>query len=187
MTKYSLAIHPVALPADISRPLRLARIASHWMYGLYLASTVLCFAMIFLAPFAVSSRPPHTISPDPQTNATYPLPVHRRGTFLLLRAIPFTIITFIIAVCAIGASAIATVMFAIYVHVFASEAQQFNIDAWLGIQMLVFMWIGAGFAFLAFVVQAASCCASCCGGRKARRLLKMKKKKNKEQQEDEKK
>ncbi|KKK27310.1 hypothetical protein ARAM_006718 [Aspergillus rambellii] len=165
-----LAGASIALPADISHALDIARKASHWMFGLFIVSTVLTFVLIFLSPLAVSSRPPQSISPDPAVNQTHP--PHRRNTFLFLRALPFTIITFLTALFTVVAAVVATVMFIIFRNVFTSGSFNLNIGAKLGTQMLAFMWIAAAFNLLAFIVELGSCCAACCGGRKARKQLK---------------
>ncbi|KAL4868123.1 hypothetical protein BDV12DRAFT_197519 [Aspergillus spectabilis] len=166
-----LAGASIALPADITDALDLAREASHWMFGLFITATVLTFILIFAAPFAVSSRPPQTLSPDPGVNRLHP--PHRRRTFVWLRAIPFTIISFLTALFTIVAVVIATVMFIIFKNVFSSgDAFELNIKAELGTRMLAFMWIAAAFNLFAFLAELGSCCASCCGGRKARKQLK---------------
>jgi len=140
------------------------------MFGLFIVSTVLSFILIFLSPFAVSSRPPQTISPDPSLNHAYP--PHRRRTFVLLRSFPFLLLTFFTALLTIVAAVVATVMFSIFKNVFMSQGSEFNINATLGTRMLAFMWIASAFNLIAFIIQFGSCCASCCGGRKARRQLK---------------
>ncbi|KAJ5333705.1 Actin cortical patch SUR7/pH-response regulator PalI [Penicillium brevicompactum] len=168
----------IALPSDIEEPLKLARLASHWMFGLLLSAAVLNFVMIFVAPLAVSSRHPRYIknweaqhsSPDswPVSGA----PPHRRRTFVWLRALPMLIITFFTALVTIVGSAVATVMFVIFANVFANADPSINIKAHVGTQMLVFMWIASAFSLLAFILQIGSCCAACCRGRKARKQLK---------------
>lgn len=167
----------VALPSDITEPLNLAKVVSHWMFGLFLASAVLNFVMIFVSPLAVSSRPPQTIKNwvaaniDNQTTPSDPLP-HRRRTFIPLRSLPMLILAFFTALITIVASAVATVMFTIFAQVFTNADPNLNIKAHVGVQMLAFMWIGSGFSLIAFILQFGSCCASCCGGHKARKQLK---------------
>lgn len=167
----------VALPSDITKPLNLAKVVSHWMFGLFLASAVLNFVMIFVSPLAVSSRPPQTIKNwvaaniDNQSTPSDPLP-HRRRTFIPLRSLPMLILAFFTALITIVASAVATVMFTIFAQVFTNADPNLNIKAHVGVQMLAFMWIGSGFSLIAFIVQFGSCCASCCGGHKARKQLK---------------
>ncbi|EAW22910.1 SUR7/PalI family protein [Aspergillus fischeri NRRL 181] len=165
-----LAGATIALPSDISDALKIARLASHWMFGLFITATVLTFILIFLAPFAVSSRPPQTISPDPSVNELHP--PHRRRTFVFLRAFPFLILTFLAALFTIVASVVATVMFSIFKNVFTSSGYDLNIGAELGSRMMAFMWIASAFNLLAFILELGSCCAACCGGRKARKELK---------------
>ncbi|KAL4814077.1 SUR7/PalI family-domain-containing protein [Aspergillus spinulosporus] len=161
----------IALPSDITDALDLARAASHWMFGLFITSTVLTFVLIFASPLAVSSRPPQTISSDPGVNRLHP--PHRRRTFIFCRAFPFTIITFLTAIFTIVAAVIATVMFVLFKNIFTSgDAFDLNIRAKLGTRMLAFMWIAAAFNLIAFIVELGSCCAACCGGRKARKALK---------------
>jgi hypothetical protein len=144
------------------------------MFGLFIAAAVLNFVMIFLSPFAVSSRPPQSIKAWVSGGQVTPSgnPPHRRRTFVLLRAFPFLILAFFAALVTIVASVVATVMFIIFANVFTNADPSLNIKAHVGTQMLVFMWIASGFTLLAFIVQFGSCCASCCGGHKARKQLK---------------
>ncbi|KAJ5576473.1 hypothetical protein N7535_003399 [Penicillium sp. DV-2018c] len=167
----------IALPTDIQRPLKLARLASHWMFGLLLSAAVLNFVMIFVAPLAVSARHPRYIkdwaagyNDTPQPPAGNP--PHRRRTFIWLRALPMLILTFFTALITIVGSVVATVMFAIFANVFANADPSINIKAHVGTQMLVFMWIACAFSLLAFIIQIGSCCAACCRGRRARKQLK---------------
>ncbi|KAL1852975.1 hypothetical protein Plec18167_005631 [Paecilomyces lecythidis] len=160
----------IALPGDISDALKIARTASHWMFGLFIAGTVLSFVAIFLAPLAVSSRPPQSISADPRKNDE--VHVHHRPSFIFLRSLPMLIFTFLTALFTIVASVISTVMWSIFRNVFMSNAVDLNIKAYLGTRMLVFMWIASALTLIGFIVQLFSCCCACCGGRKARRQLK---------------
>lgn len=157
---------------EITRALAIARIASHWMFGLFLIGAILSFLAIFITPLAVSSRPPQSISPDPHVNeAVRP---HHRVTFVLFRSFPMVIFTFLTALTTIVASVVATVMFTIFRNVFTGNQVNLNIKANLGTRMLAFMWIASGLTFIGFLVQVASCCCACCGGRKARRELRHK-------------
>lgn len=144
------------------------------MFGLFIAAAVLNFIMIFLSPFAVSSRPPQSIKSWASGGQVTPSgkPPHRRRNFIFLRAFPFLILSFFTALVTIVASAVATVMFIIFANVFTNADPNLNIKAHVGVQMLVFMWIASGFSLLAFTIQLGSCCAACCGGRKARKQLK---------------
>ncbi|KAL2011715.1 hypothetical protein VTN00DRAFT_4433 [Thermoascus crustaceus] len=154
----------IALPANISDALHIARTASHWMFGLFISACVLSFLAIFITPLATSSRPPQSAGLDPQTNR----PPHRRPTFVLLRSLPLLIFTFIVALLTIVASIVATVMFAIFRNVFTNNAVDLNIQAELGGRMLAFMWIASACTLIGFIVQFMSCCCACCGGCSAR-------------------
>ncbi|CDM30197.1 hypothetical protein DTO013E5_8566 [Penicillium roqueforti] len=171
-----LAGATVALPSDIESPLKLARTASHWMFGILLSAAVLNFVMIFLAPLAVSSRHPRSIKAwAAEYNNGHPpagKPPHRRCTFIWFRALPMLILTFFTALVTIVGSAVATVMFEIFANVFATADPSINIRAHVGTQMMVFMWIASGFSLFAFILQLGSCCAACCRGGKARKQLK---------------
>ncbi|CAG8073554.1 unnamed protein product [Penicillium olsonii] len=166
----------IALPSDIEEPLNLARVASHWMFGLLLAAAVLNFVLIFVAPLAVSARHPRYIKDwaagHNSENGTTAEPPHRRRTFFWLRALPMLILTFFTALVTIVGSAVATVMFVIFANVFANADPSINIKAHVGTQMMVFMWIASAFSLIAFIIQIGSCCAACCRGRKARKQLK---------------
>ncbi|KAK1150275.1 hypothetical protein N8T08_000177 [Aspergillus melleus] len=160
----------IALPGDITSALQIARKASYWMFGLFLTATVLTFVMIFLSPLATSSRPPQSLSSDPSVNAASP--THRRRTFVLFRSLPFLLLTFLTALFTIVPSVVATVMFIIFKNVFTNSAQDLNINAEVGSQMMAFMWVASAFNLLPFLWQLGSLCAACCGGRKARKELK---------------
>ncbi|PCH07520.1 Actin cortical patch SUR7/pH-response regulator PalI [Penicillium occitanis (nom. inval.)] len=177
-----LAGATIALPTEITDALKIARAASHWMFGLFISATVLSFIAIFLVPLATSNRPPQSISADQHVNET--VHPHRRPTFILFRALPMAIFTFLIALFTIVASVVATVMFVIFENVFMNNTADLNIKAYLGKPMLAFMWIASALTFLGFIVQIASCCCACCGGRKARKQLKAQNARQKEQSEE---
>lgn len=139
------------------------------MFGLFITATVLSFVGIFLTPFAVSSRPPQSISVDPRKNDE--MQIHRRPSFIFLRALPMLVFTFFTALFTIVASIISTVMWSIFKNVFKNNAENLNIKAELGSRMLAFMWIASAFTFIGFIIQLVSCCYACCGGRKVRRQL----------------
>ncbi|KAJ6150889.1 hypothetical protein N7470_007483 [Penicillium chermesinum] len=147
----------IALPAEITSPLHLAKVASQWMFGLFITGTVLNFVLIFVSPFAV-----HPLGGPP----------HRRRTFVLFRAFPFLIISFLTALITVAATIVATVMFIIFANVFSNADPNLNIHAHIGSQMFAFMWVASAFSIFAFIIQFGSCCAACCGGRKARKQLK---------------
>ncbi|EPS32073.1 hypothetical protein PDE_07032 [Penicillium oxalicum 114-2] len=168
-----LAGASIALPSEISGPLDLAKVASHWMFGLFMASAVLNFIMIFLSPLAVSSRPPQAIKylKDHESASSVQLP-HRRQRFVWLRSFPFVILSFFTALVTVVAAVIATVMFNIFANVFSNADPNLNIRAHVGIQMMSFVWVGTGFSLIAFILQLGSCCAACCGGRRVQKRLR---------------
>lgn len=54
--KAMLTVVSVALPAQVDEILDTIRLASNWMFGLFLAGAVVSFVMIFIVPLAVYSR-----------------------------------------------------------------------------------------------------------------------------------
>ena len=71
--------------------------------------------------------------------------------------------TFLAALFTAVASVLATVMFIIMQNAI-TQVQQLNIGASIGIEMFVFMWIAAGTAILAWIIQLSLCC--CCASRR---------------------
>lgn len=126
------------------------------MFGCFITATVLAFIMIFLSPWAVSSHPPSRHGNNDPTR-----PPHRRVPFVLLRSLPFTILTFLTGLFAVVGAVIGTVMFIIFKNVFAGQ-NEVNIKAALGKQMFVFMWIAAGSTVIAFLLELGTCFAYCC-------------------------
>ncbi len=106
------------------------------MFGLFLAGACLTFVMIFLAPLAVYSR---------------------------WASLPLMVGTFLAALCTTVAAVIATVMFIIMQRAI-TQVEQLNIGASIGIEMFAFMWIAAGAAVLAWLIQLSLCC--CCASRR---------------------
>lgn len=147
-----LAGATIALPGGVTDALEIVKTASYWMFGCFIAGTVLTFLAIFLAPLGFSSKPRWS----------------HRGRRIFLRELPLIIFTFFVLLLTAGASVIATVMFVIFRNVFES-APQLNISAELGVPMLAFMWIASGFNLVGFLFQVGTCCGVCCcsGKRKA--------------------
>ncbi|OJD26287.1 hypothetical protein ACJ73_02343 [Blastomyces percursus] len=147
-----LAGATIALPGEIDQALRIVRTASHWMFGLFVTSTVLIFLCIFLTPLSV----PSTLSPY--------ISKHRAVSKRIF--IPLVIITFLTFFTTLAAAVIATAMFTIFKIVFASKAAEFNIETELGTPMMVFMWLAVGFVLLGFFLHIRSilawCCCCCC-------------------------
>ncbi|KAG8622824.1 hypothetical protein KVT40_009335 [Elsinoe batatas] len=131
-----LAGATIALPTDVTDILDLIRLASNWMFSLFLSGLVLAFVMIFLAPLAVLSR---------------------------WVALITSIFTFLAALFITVASVIATVMFFIMRNAFTSVAE-LNIESSLGTKMFVFMYIAVAASVLAALIQIGECC--CCASRR---------------------
>lgn len=144
----------VAIPAEAVSALNLVRLASHWMFGLYLAGAVLLFLCIFISPWGATAKPRY----------------YHRGKRFFFRFLPITILSFWAAFCVTVASVVATVMFIIFRSVFQGQTEV-NIKASLGIPMLVFMWLSSAFALLGFIWELGACCCVCCcsGSRKAKK------------------
>ena len=131
-----LAGATIVLPADINNVLNLVRIASNLMFTFFLTGLVMNFVAVFVVVLAWYSR-----------------------WWSLLLAL----FTFVAALLTTAAAVIATVMFTIFRNVVTSQAG-LNIGAKLGIQMLTFMWIGAGGSLLGFGIHL--CLSCCCASRR---------------------
>ena len=106
------------------------------MFGLYLAGVCLSFIMMFLVPLSVFTR-----------WATFPL----------------MLFTFLAALCTTVATVVATALFIIATNAVTSVSQ-INIGASIGVEMFVFMWIGAATSILAWLIMLGQCC--CCASRR---------------------
>jgi len=126
----------VNLPADINDILDLIKVASEWMFGLFLTGTLLSFVLIFLMPLSLYTR-------------WLALPV---SIFALLNALIVTV-----------AAVIATVMFIIFRNTI-TDVRELNIGAEIGKTLFAFMWVAAAFAIFAALVQTGLCC--CCASRR---------------------
>ena len=127
---------PVALPAQINTILNLIRIVSFWMFACFLVGIILSFIMIFLAPLAIYSR---------------------------WASLPIVILTGLAALFTTVGAVIATVLF-IIIQTVITSVTELNIGANIGVEMFVFMWIGAITSLLAFFIQFGMCC--CCASRR---------------------
>jgi hypothetical protein len=155
----------VALPSEVTNALRIARIASHWMFVLFLLGAILSFLAIFIVPFAVSSWPLHELTTDRNVNAQ----VHHHGeqTFTRFCSLPLLIFAFLVAFTTTVASIVATGMYTIFCNVFKNNNVNLNIQAAVGSQMMAFMWIASIFNLLGFIVLFGSSCSVCCRARKS--------------------
>jgi hypothetical protein len=131
-----LAGATIALPSQINSVLTLIKIASQWMFGLYLAGVILAGLLIFLSPLALYTR---------------------------WASFPLVILGFLAAVCLVVSAGISTAMFVI-MQVAVTSVTRLNIRAEIGVGMFVCMWIGALAAVLGWVVLFSGCC--CCASRR---------------------
>jgi hypothetical protein len=126
----------VAFPSEINTILKLIRIVSRVMFGLFLTGTCLNFLMMFLIPLSIYTR---------------------------WVGLPITIFVFLGALFTTAAAIIATAMFIIFKDVITS-ATELNIKASVGTEMFVFMWIAAGASIIAWLIHMGMCC--CCATRR---------------------
>lgn len=144
-TQAILTNHPtVSLPTDVTNILNIIKVASAWMFGLFLSGACLTFLLIPILPLSVFSR---------------------------LLTLPIALFTLLAAILTTVATVIATVMFIIMRNAFTSVTE-LNIGATLGTEMFAFMWIASATAILAALVQVGLCC--CCASRRDVRLGKKK-------------
>ena len=129
-------VSSVQLPQDITRVLKIIRIASHVMSGFFLAGACLSFVLAFLKPLMVTSR---------------------------WTAFAISLLSFLNAALIFIASTVATVMFVIMRNVF-DNADQVNINAKLGNTMLAMIWIATAFAVFSWLIDLSLCC--CCASRR---------------------
>lgn len=104
------------------------------MFGFFLTAAVLTFLLLLSSPVVLGSR---------------------------WYSLPFALAGFLDALLVVVASVIGTVISLVFKY--AAESQSdLNIRAYVGLRMLVFVWVASGFALLAFVIHAGlgCCCAS---------------------------
>lgn len=127
-----LAGATIALPTEVITLLNILRIVSQIMFGFFITGTVLTFVLIFATPIALYSR---------WWSLLFAL-----GSFLSVALI-------------VAASAVATAIGLVFKY--AAESQSdLNIHAYIGVKMVVFMWLASAFAMLAFIVHSG---LGCCG------------------------
>jgi len=131
-----LAGATIALPTDVIDVLDILKLASQWMFGLFLTGTCVEFVMIFIVPLSVYSR------------------------WVSFVVAP---LTFFAALCTTIATVLATVMFIIFQNA-AGNVAELNIKANIGKKMFAFMWIATAFAILAWLIQLCLLC--CCASRR---------------------
>ncbi|KAK9782594.1 putative SUR7/PalI family-domain-containing protein [Seiridium cardinale] len=131
-----LAGASIALPSEVNTILTILRITSQVMFGFFLAGLVLDFVLMLLAPIVLYSR---------------------------WWSFPFSVFAFLAAIMVIAAAAVATAMALVFQYALTSQVD-LNIKVDIGTKMWAFMWIGAGFTFLAFLIHAGLGC--CCTSRR---------------------
>lgn len=127
-----LAGAKIALPAEAVTVLNLLKIGSRIMYGCFMAGIVFNFVLIPLSLLVIRTR----------------------WWSLLL-----SLLSAIAAILVTLGAVIATVI-SIAAKVALTAQDQLNIKANIGVKMFAFMWIGAIFTDLAFLLHAAMGC--CC-------------------------
>ena len=137
MAYESILTITVALPQNVINALHLVRLASHWMFALFLTGACTCFVSIFLTPLSIYTR-----------WATFPIAI-----FAFLTALTTTV-----------ASIIATVMFIIFRKVIHAAEDTVNIIPEIGTKMFAFMWTASACAIVGWFVQMGMCC--CCASRR---------------------
>lgn len=127
-----LAGAKIALPGEVLTILKLLRIGSQTMFGLFIAGIVLSFIMIF-APFLVFRT--------------------RRWFFLVVT------VSILTAICVVGGTILATV-FSLVAKYALTMQSELNISADVSPLMLASTWIAAALTFTAFILHSAVGC--CC-------------------------
>ena len=127
----------IALPSTIVDALKLVRLASHWMFGLFLTGTCMSFLSVFLTPLSVYTR---------------------------WATLPIAIYAFLTALTITAATVIATAMFVIFRKVIHGAGDTVNIIPQIGTKMFAFVWMASACTILAWLVQMGLCC--CCASRR---------------------
>ena len=135
----------VTLPTEVNTILNIIKIASQWMFGLFLAGTCFSFVLMFVVLLSVSSR---------------------WVAFLVM------LLTALNAIVVCAASVIATAMFIIMRNEFQTAITEVNIGATIGTTMFAFMWVASAGALLAFCIQL--CLTCCCTSRRDVKIGKAK-------------
>lgn len=131
-----LAGASIALPSEVNTILNILRITSQVMFGFFISGLVLDFVLMLLAPIVIYSR---------------------------WWSFPFSVFAFLAALMVIAAAGVATAISLVFKYALTSQVD-LNIEVQIGTKMWAFMWIGAGFTLLAFIVHAGMGC--CCTSRR---------------------
>ncbi|KAI1332683.1 SUR7/PalI family-domain-containing protein [Xylariaceae sp. FL0255] len=122
----------IALPSEVNEILTILRLVSHIMFGFFLTGLLLNAALVILSPIAVYSR---------------------------WLSLPFGLLSFLSALVVIVAAGLGTAIAYVFKYALSSQPD-LGVDADVGVKMLAFGWIAAGFTLLAFTIHAG---LGCCG------------------------
>ncbi|KAI3325991.1 SUR7/PalI family-domain-containing protein [Xylariaceae sp. AK1471] len=131
-----LAGASIGLPADVNSILNILRIASHIMFAFFLAGIILNAVLLVVSPVVLYSR---------------------------WWSLPIGILSFIAALLVVIAAILGTVISYVFEAALSSQPD-LGVTASVGIKMLAFEWIAAGFTLLAFIIHAGLGC--CCTSRR---------------------
>lgn len=145
----------IALPTEVLNVLDIVKTASTWMFACFMVGICLTVLSLIFAPMAFSKKPRWS---------------HKRKR-IFLRSLPITILTFLALLFTAAGAIIATAMFVIFRNTFEGAAE-FNIQAYLGTQMLAFEWTAVGLLLIGFIMQIGTCCGVCCCTGKKRAMRK---------------
>ena len=127
----------ITLPEEVYTYLNIIRVASRAMFGCFFAGTICTFLCIFLTPLTLYSR---------------------------LVSIVIGIFAVITMLLVVVAAVISTAMWNIFTNVINGNAAGLGLEPFIGKQMLAFMWVAAGCALIAGVIQLCLMC--CCTSRR---------------------
>lgn len=155
ITSELLAGASIALPTEVVSILDIVKTASTWMFACFLVGICLSFLCIFIAPLEFSKKPRWS----------------HKAKRIFIRSLPILILRFAALLFTAAAAVIATVMFVIFRNTFQGAAD-LNIQAHLGIEILVFEWIAVGMTLIGFLMSIGTCCGICCCTGKKRAVKK---------------
>jgi hypothetical protein len=127
-----LAGASIGLPSEVNDILNILRIASHIMFGFFLGGVILNAVLLVVSPVVLYSR---------------------------WWSLPIGMLAFLAALLVVVAAILGTVISYVFQAALSSQPD-LGVTASVGIKMLVFEWIAAGFTLLAFVIHAG---LGCCG------------------------
>lgn len=130
LTNELLAGASIALPNAVNDILTLVRIASQCMFGFFMACIVVNLVLMVAGPVAVFSR---------------------------WWSLPFGLLSFISSMLIVAASGVATAMSVIFRWALTQQSD-LNIRAYVGVRMMVFMWIASVFTIIATLIHSGAGC-----------------------------